>query len=188
METELASLERRVLALQARLGVTSKDVHGSPLQYRLRDLTEKLQQLESSLEPPNAAPLRTAYNQHKKYLEGDFLDELKTPGSTAQLKKAILLTSQDSINEMVANAKKLRALEQELASPTPPTITQDVQQALRRVETRNMLVTRQVLAHHEAVEGLLTQYAAIVHGMSKKFQLYDHALRRMEATRGHVAP
>ncbi|CAK4094133.1 unnamed protein product [Aphanomyces euteiches] len=117
--------------------------------------------------------------QHKALLEKDVANELKNPSaSSQQLKKAIVFTSADILAENATRATQLHELERSLAKP--PTISQDVHKALERIETQNMLDTQRILAQHEAVEALATQYAAIVHGMSKKFQLYDQLLSQLE--------
>ncbi|RHY04243.1 hypothetical protein DYB25_001827 [Aphanomyces astaci] len=123
---------------------------------------------------------------HEKVLRPDVLETLSEHGSASsqQWKKAIVLTSQESVDKLAAQAQRLKELDAAVLHAKFPTLSQDVHLALNRVETQNLLVTRQVLAQHQAVESLLTQYAAIVHGMSKKFQLYDAHVRHLEKKAG----
>ncbi|KAF0704649.1 hypothetical protein AaE_014836 [Aphanomyces astaci] len=183
---EVAALERRVAALQSRLGFHASDDRAIPLQTRLHDLSEKLTRIEGSIDPPHMPSLHAAYQRHEKVLRPDVLETLSEHGSASsqQWKKAIVLTSQESVDKLAAQAQRLKELDAAVLHAKFPTLSQDVHLALNRVETQNLLVTRQVLAQHQAVESLLTQYAAIVHGMSKKFQLYDAHVRHLEKKAG----
>ncbi|ETW00059.1 hypothetical protein H310_07489 [Aphanomyces invadans] len=182
MELEVAALERRVAALQARLGFVASDDRNVPMQTRLQALSENLSRLESSVDPPHVPSLHAAYQRQEKLLQPEFLEALSEHGRGAsqQWKKAIVLSSEESVAKLAVQAKRLQELDASVLNSTFPSLSQEAQSALNRVETQNLLVTRQVIVQHQAVESLLTQYASIVHGMSKKFQLYDAYVRQLE--------
>jgi len=102
-------------------------------------------------------------------------------GAGYNLKKAIVLTSDEMVNDMVADAKQLKECEPTLTTAaTKLIIDHDQIQRLQRAEDRSALVAQQVLARHERVQQLLLQYSNIVHTLSEKCIHYDKVVTLLE--------
>ncbi|OQS06092.1 hypothetical protein THRCLA_20446 [Thraustotheca clavata] len=181
-EAEILALERRLALLQGIVGKRNEASVAPSVHVRLQELTEKLNQVETHLDPPNFGALRNAYEQNKKLLEPGFLQELKlqshaSSSAMEETKKAIVLTSMDAVNRMASDAQSVQELERYVDIPA---IAPQVHEALTRAETANLLLAQQVMARHGQVESLLLQYSRIMENMSKKFQLYDQLLTQLE--------
>ncbi|EQC32581.1 hypothetical protein SDRG_09899 [Saprolegnia diclina VS20] len=185
MDAELSSLERRLADLYGAVGMVSGTGNVPSLHVRLHELSEKLHQVENSIDPPNVGPLHLAYEQNKKLLAPGFLGELKlqsqpASGSLEQTTKIIILTSHDMVQTMSTDAQMIQELGRYVALPA---IAPATHATLTRAETSNLILGQQVLARHAQVEALLLRYADVMESISKKFQLYDQVLSQLEASR-----
>jgi hypothetical protein len=94
-----------------------------------------------------------------------------------ETKKAIVLASMESVQNMAQEAQQVLELQKYASIPA---IDPEAHSLLKQVETKNLLLAQEVAAQHNAVEALLLQYTRIIEGISKKFQLYDRMLTQLE--------